>query len=1040
VSALTAFALMALAARAHRAAGRGSVAMAAEADTSRRAPAAAATLLDSFPAELQRVNFLRGLGRYPASDSVATSLMARLAAAGQGDSSRTADVLDQWVLTRILWGRFGDDTVRAAGNRSLAIRSRRYGAESVEAALSLNVLGRLTSYQGRAAESDSLYRRALAIQERVQGPNAAAVGQTYQNLGNLHINSGKFVAARDEYLHALEIAKRNNPAGSPVLGGIENNLANAYVNLGEYGTARGLYEHSISLTPADNANELSRRLYNYARLLQSIGDYDSSQAVLRRTLDIRLKTVGPRHSTVGLTYWRMAYNEYALGELDSAEADYQRAAAIVALGSQRKRDLAYILSGRQVLALARGDLDASERLADSSLTLMREFFGPDNIPVASKQADVGDLRLRRGDARGALQSYQVAAASARACCSENSTASFSVMGTAWANIALGDYDAAARAAIDAGGQGRSAFSGFGVGLGERYALRMTATSQTVRDLAVSGAIRSQRAELVSGAYRVAATHRAQIVDAVSARHRAWESSPDSTVQQLWRDLDVATRRLANLAFSEPEEYNATAVRAARDERDRLDAALARRSADYDRQRGAESFTCGDLARSLPPGTALVSYVRYGDCRPADSAAIATPLPPSYAWPRRDAAYAAFVMRAGDSSVSVFALGPATAIDFLVADWRERVLSAAERTSDRASRVRGVRLRERIWDPLAGALRGAERVFIVPDGTLNLVSFAALPDSTGYLAEHGPLLHYLGAERELLEPALATGEASSGLLAMGGVDFSAVPARASSGTATYRGLHSTCADFQAMRFEPLPGSLREAREVRSVWETAAGADSSRSPRARVKVLVGAEATEDLAKREMGRFGMVHIATHGFFLEGPCGNATPGTRGIGGMTDPMRDSLAVADLSEEPLLLSGLALAGANHRGAARRGGEDGILTAEEIALLDLSGVGWAVLSGCDTGTGEIHEGEGVFGLRRAFRIAGAHTLIMSLWPVMDDATRAWMRELYRARLGERLSTPEAMRAACVASLRERRRLHQSTSPFFWGAFVAAGDWR
>ena len=74
----------------------------------------------------------------------------------------------------------------------------------------------------------------------------------------------------------------------------------------------------------------------------------------------------------------------------------------------------------------------------------------------------------------------------------------------------------------------------------------------------------------------------------------------------------------------------------------------------------------------------------------------------------------------------------------------------------------------------------------------------------------------------------------------------------------------------------------------------------------------------------------------------------------------------------------------------------MLTAEEVAALDLSGVEWAVLSGCDTGVGEVRAGEGVFGLRRAFQVAGVQTVIMSLWPVEDQATRQWMTTLYDSR--------------------------------------------
>jgi CHAT domain-containing protein len=109
-------------------------------------------------------------------------------------------------------------------------------------------------------------------------------------------------------------------------------------------------------------------------------------------------------------------------------------------------------------------------------------------------------------------------------------------------------------------------------------------------------------------------------------------------------------------------------------------------------------------------------------------------------------------------------------------------------------------------------------------------------------------------------------------------------------------------------------------------------------------------------------------------------------------------------------------------------------------LNLQGTEWAVLSACDTGLGQIQAGEGVFGLRRAFQIAGAATVIMSLWSVEDQSTRLWMRALYDARLRQGASTAEAVQRASAAVLQDRRGRGQSTHPFYWAAFVAAGDWR
>ena len=235
-----------------------------------------------------------------------------------------------------------------------------------------------------------------------------------------------------------------------------------------------------------------------------------------------------------------------------------------------------------------------------------------------------------------------------------------------------------------------------------------------------------------------------------------------------------------------------------------------------------------------------------------------------------------------------------------------------------------------------------------------------------------------------------------------------------------------------------GSGREAEDVSDLWR---GFETDGS----VQTLVGRNASERAVKTMAPGRRILHLATHGFFLGDECASALDGTRAVGGLVSPPRETSRPNDRAtrqsqaENPLLLSGLVLAGANHRAAAGPEEDDGILTAEEVASLNLEGVEWAVLSACNTGLGQLRAGEGVFGLRRAFQVAGARTVIMSLWSVEDNATRLWMRALYEGRLKKNLNTADAMREASLSVLRARRASGQSTDPFFWAAFVAAGDW-
>jgi len=174
----------------------------------------------------------------------------------------------------------------------------------------------------------------------------------------------------------------------------------------------------------------------------------------------------------------------------------------------------------------------------------------------------------------------------------------------------------------------------------------------------------------------------------------------------------------------------------------------------------------------------------------------------------------------------------------------------------------------------------------------------------------------------------------------------------------------------MKFEPLPESAREVEDIATLWASESSLGGEQAQRGAIG-LIGAHAIEAAFKRSASGRRVLHLATHAFFLGDLCAPQPDPGRGIGGLVvDKPRQPSAAA--IENPLLRSGLALAGANDRAAASADEEDGILTAEEISAMDLSGVQWVVLSACDTGVGEIRAKEGVFGLRRAFRMAGAGT--------------------------------------------------------------------
>ena len=196
-----------------------------------------------------------------------------------------------------------------------------------------------------------------------------------------------------------------------------------------------------------------------------------------------------------------------------------------------------------------------------------------------------------------------------------------------------------------------------------------------------------------------------------------------------------------------------------------------------------------------------------------------------------------------------------------------------------------------------------------------------------------------------------------------------------------------------------------------------------------IYLGAQASEETFKAEAPGSRVIHLATHGYFIS--CNHSKNATgRGI---------DLSEAFVGENPLLVSGLFLAGANlhGQGADSLGYEDGILTAEEVAGMNLEGTELVVLSACETGLGEVKTGEGVYGLRRAFQMAGARTVISALWPVSDQATAELMGKLYGAK---RESIPQLMQRMALDRIRKLRKKKQPDIPLSWGAFIALGDWR
>jgi CHAT domain-containing protein len=391
-------------------------------------------------------------------------------------------------------------------------------------------------------------------------------------------------------------------------------------------------------------------------------------------------------------------------------------------------------------------------------------------------------------------------------------------------------------------------------------------------------------------------------------------------------------------------------------------------------------TLGGVEAALPADAALVEFTIY---RPFDPRAERNN--EAYGQPR----YAAYIVRRGWSPHGVD-LGPADALNKSIESLRQALRDP--KRADVTERARA--LDAQVMQPLRASLEGTARLLISPDGELNLVPFEALVDEQGrYLVERHTV-SYLTSGRDLLR--MQPGRSNDrrpvvfanpvfGEPALGGKR--PIP---EASTETRRGV-TTGATLTALYFAPLAATAEEGRAIKNLFPNAI-------------LLTGLHATKT-ALQGIQSPRMLHIASHGFFLQ---------------------DAQTAV---ENPLLRSGLALAGAN-----LTQGPPGVLTALEASSLDLWGTKLVTLSACDTGVGQVRNGEGVYGLRRAFVLAGAETVVMSLWPVRDAVAREAMVSYYSG-LRAGLGRGDALRQAKLAMLKRPGRHH----PFYWASFIQSGEW-
>jgi CHAT domain-containing protein len=625
-----------------------------------------------------------------------------------------------------------------------------------------------------------------------------------------------------------------------------------------------------------------------------------------------------------------------------------------------------------------------------SLEIVEKGYGPDSPMLESIHGNLAELYTRTGQFELAWQNFQIGLSNKHQ----------TIYDLAWRRGAYarslaggGNLQLAIEEGLAASRMGRESFVLQARTLPEQQALNFYQHRPFALNIVLS--VVARHPDLVSDdVFEEMARDRALVTEEMARRERNLNVNNDPEVARLLKQMDAARADLLALEqAAQSEKSSGDAIAQATSRMNTIERALAERSATIRDDDRAADVRIEDLHRGMPAHSVLISYVDYQRCAVES-------VDPAH---QTIASYAALVLRSDSDRIRVYDLGEAKPIDDLVtaarasADREAHAGGLGSLRNERSYREATAELRKRIWDPVRAELGDAQLALVVPDGLLNLIPFASLPDGAGYLVEHGPVIHMLTSERDLV-PA-EDGEKKKGLLAVGNPSFNLASVPASQ--VTLRGGEVSCAQFHDLEFAPLPGSAAEVEDIHSVWLRWNHTEAA-------SLLTGDAATRTAFLSQASGYRVLHVATHAFLLDKSCGNGNP-------------------------LLHSGLVFAGANKSRAAS------ILTAQQIASLDLRGVDWAVLSACNTGNGELRDGEGVLGLERAFRVAGARNVVMTLWPVDDEVTRRFMHELYAQRLGQRAAPSDAAWNASRSMLRERRAAHQSTHPWYWAGFVSSGTW-
>ncbi|HWA98638.1 MAG TPA: tetratricopeptide repeat protein [Pirellulales bacterium] len=914
-------------------------------------------------------------------------------------------------------------------DQSLTLRRQVLGDTHHLVAVTWMWLGFLHNELRDAKRAEAADRKALEIRKQTLGEMHPHYAMSLHNLATMYDNMGDYERAEPLYRQAANITEHALGPTHPLYATSLSCLATLYYNQGQYVRAEPLYKQALEIRRqalGETNSEYAQSMHNLAELYSVMGDYGRAEPLFKQALKIEQQVHGEMHPDYARSLNNLAILYFNQGDYAQAETLYRQALEIrkQALGEMHP-DYAQSLNNLAQLYSAIDSYARAEPLLNQALEIRRQMLGEGHPDFALSLSNLALLYDTTGDYARAEPLYRQALEIRKHALGEmHPDYATSLNNLAILELATGRPGEAEQLLRRAVGIQRRELDLTAAVQSERQQLTMTSQRRWALDNYVSAALAAgiPPDELYTelAAWKGSVSAQQQLV---RARQRALAADKDSELGRLFADLDTKSRRLAALYRYVPKPAEAASVqntlRELIESVDDLQERLSQLDSEFHRNWAERHVSLDDLRRSIPSNTALVDLLEYDHYVPS------TEKRKKPIWERR---VVAFVVR-GDQGVVCVPLGGSATIGALIAAWRDGY--GALPASD--GKPPGAELRRLLWQPLVSQLSGIESVLISPDGALAQLPWSALPGerSGTFLVEERaiaviPIPQLLP---ELLRHETHVGPPDSLLLA-GDIDYGDDPQRAPELPAP-RAAASRPPVGQPLHFGRLAAAQSELSSIRD-WYEQADANGS------VQVLRRSKATEAAFRHEAPQYPWIHLITHGFFAS----------------TETAARS---TQFSPEPVsfgLLSGLAFAGAN--APPSTGNDDGILTALEVAALDLSRVDTVVLSACETGLGQAAAGEGLLSLQRSFQVAGAKTVVASLWKVPDAATSRLMQRFYENLWDKKMGKLAALREAQIWLLRDQGNrglmLDAPTvdrgandppnglSPFYWAAFVLSGDWR